>query len=287
MIKPNAANTFRVSFNRAFRAPSFINNNISTTILNSVNLSALSPALANFVFPIGAVGNPDLKQETMTAYELGYTGVIRKRANVTAAVYWNNTGDGIYFTPVAAYTAANPPPGWPLPPAILTVLAGLNPPVVLPSRFTYLNLGTVKDKGIELGVDGSVNRYLNVFTNYSYQWMPDDRELHRGHGHQRHQLAREEPVQRRLRFQLPAFPRQPVGQSHRLGVLAGRARCALRGHDQAVHDGQRRRRRAVGGREARDEPQGHQSRQHRSAAAHLRRHREAADCRRSADSRSS
>jgi iron complex outermembrane receptor protein len=173
MMKPNAANTFRVSFNRAFRAPSFINNNISTTLLNEVNLSALSPALARFIFPISAVGSPNLKQETMTAYELGYTGVIRKRANVTGAVYWNRTGNGIYFNPVAVYSAANPPPGWPLPPAILSVLAGLTPPVVLPSRFTYLNLGTVKDRGIELGVDGSLNRYVNVFTNYSYQWMPE------------------------------------------------------------------------------------------------------------------
>ena len=43
MMKPDAAQTFRVSFNRAFRAPSFINNNIDTTILNQVNLSALAP----------------------------------------------------------------------------------------------------------------------------------------------------------------------------------------------------------------------------------------------------
>jgi len=147
-----------------------------------VNLSALSPALARFIFPIGAVGNTNLKQETMTAYELGYTGVIGNRANVTAAVYWNKTEDGIYFTPVAAYTPASPPPGWPLPPAILGVLAALNPPVVLPSRFTYLNLGTVKDKGIELGVDASVNRYVNVFTNYSYQWMPEIEDFAPGTG---------------------------------------------------------------------------------------------------------
>ena len=173
MLKPNAAQTFRVSFNRAFRAPSFINNHINTTTLNNVNLSALSPALAQFVFPISAVGNPGLKQETMSAYELGYTGVIRNRATVTAAVYWNNTEDGIYFTPIAAYTALNPPPGWPLPPAILSVLANLPTPVVLPSRFTYLNLGKIKDRGIELGVDAVVNQYLNVFTNYSFQAKPE------------------------------------------------------------------------------------------------------------------
>ena len=178
MIKPDAAQTFRVSFNRAFRAPSFINNNITTTILNEINLGAISPAFARYVFPIRAVGNPDLKQETMTAYEVGYTGVIRNRATVTAAVYWNTTDDGIYFTPAAAYTPASPPPG--LPPVIVGVLATLNPPVLLPSRFTYLNLGTIKDKGVELGVDAAVNRYVNVFTNYSFQAKPVTSKLPAG-----------------------------------------------------------------------------------------------------------
>jgi iron complex outermembrane receptor protein len=173
MVKPSPAQTVRVSFNRAFRAPSYINNHISTTIANEVNLSALSPALARFVFPIVAGGNPDLNEEAMTAYEVGYTGVLANRATVTAAVYWNTTKDGIYFTPVAVYSPSNPPPGWPLPPAVLGVLAGLTPAVVLPSRFTYLNLGTIKDKGVELGVEVAVNRYLNAFTNYSYQAMPE------------------------------------------------------------------------------------------------------------------
>jgi outer membrane receptor protein involved in Fe transport len=124
----------------------------------------------------------DLKQEQMTAYEVGYTGVLNKRATVTAAVYWNKTKDGIFFTPIAAYGPANPPPGWPLPPAVLGLLALNNPPVILPSRFTYLNLGEIKDKGIELGVDGAVNRYLNVFTNYSYQWMPEIADFPPGTG---------------------------------------------------------------------------------------------------------
>jgi outer membrane receptor protein involved in Fe transport len=174
MIKPDAANTFRISFNRAFRAPSFINNNINTAILNNVNLSALAPLpqLSPFIFPISAIGNPDLKQETLTAFELGYTGTIRKRANVTAAVYWNNTENGIYFTPIAFYGPTAPPPGWPLPPAVLALLALNNPPVILPSRFTYLNYGTIHDKGIELGVDGAATRDVHVFANYSYQWMP-------------------------------------------------------------------------------------------------------------------
>lgn len=175
MIKPDAAQTFRISFNRAFRAPSFINNNINTTILNEVNLGAISPAFARFIFPIRAVGNADLEQETMTAYELGYTGVVGGRATVTAAVYWNVTKNGIYFTPNAAYTPLAPPPG--LPPVVVGILASLNPPVLLPSRFTYLNLGTIRDKGFELGVDASLNRFVNAFANYSFQAKPVAEDL--------------------------------------------------------------------------------------------------------------
>jgi outer membrane receptor protein involved in Fe transport len=177
MVKPDPAQTFRVSFNRAFRAPSFINNNIATTILNEADLSRLSPLLSRFVFPIRATGNPDLKQETMTAYEVGYTGVIRSRATVSAAVYWNITKDGIYFTPNAFYSATNPPPTWPpiIPTAALAVLAANG--VFLPSNFTYLNIGTVKDKGFELGVDTAVNQYVNVFANYSFQAKPVAEDL--------------------------------------------------------------------------------------------------------------
>ena len=182
MVKPAAAQTIRFSFNRAFRAPSFINNHIDTTILNQVDLRAAHPLLADFVFPIHAVGSEDLRQETLTAYEIGYTGSLTNRINVSASVYWNNTEDGIYFTPVAAYSAAAPPPTWPavLPTAILSLLAARTPPVILPSQFTYLNLGTIKDKGIELGFDTSLNRYVNVFANYSYQWMPVAEDLPAG-----------------------------------------------------------------------------------------------------------
>jgi outer membrane receptor protein involved in Fe transport len=172
MVKPTNDHTVRVSFNRAFRAPSFINNHIETAIINQINLGLIVPGFPVFNFPVAAVGNPDLKQETMTAYELGYTGqFMNNRVLVSAAVYRNNTEDAIYFTQNGRYGATNPPPGWPLPVAVLELLAQRGTP--LPSSFTYLNLGEVRDKGIELGVDAAVNRYLNVFTNYSYQWDPE------------------------------------------------------------------------------------------------------------------
>jgi outer membrane receptor protein involved in Fe transport len=162
MYKPAADQTFRVSFNRAFRAPSLINNHLNVNILTPVTL----PVVGLFALPTAAVGNPDLEQETLTAFEIGYTGVIAPRTTLSASVYWNNTDGSIGFTPVAFYSAAAPPPGWPLPPAFV-------PPNTLPLRYTYLNLGTVKDKGIELGVDTALNSSLTAFVNYSYQWMPE------------------------------------------------------------------------------------------------------------------
>jgi iron complex outermembrane receptor protein len=169
VFKPSANNSIRVSFNKAFRAPSFINNHLQTSVLNEVNLSLISPALARFVFPVAAVGNPDLKQESLTAYELGYTGVLNKRATVTASVYWNKTKDAIFFTPTRFYGPAAPPPTWPavIPTGVLGLL-----PTPLPSSYTYLNLGEVKDKGVELGIEAAATRDINVFVNYSYQADP-------------------------------------------------------------------------------------------------------------------
>jgi outer membrane receptor protein involved in Fe transport len=166
MIKPAADQTFRVSFNKAFRAPSLINNHLDVTILTPVTL----PVVGLFAFPTRAVGNPGLEQETLTAFEVGYTGVVGRRTTLTASVYWNSTDGLIGFTPVTFFSSAAPPPGWPLPPAFV-------PANTLPSSYTYLNLGTEKDKGIELGADTAVTRFLNVFANYSYQWMPEVEDL--------------------------------------------------------------------------------------------------------------
>jgi iron complex outermembrane receptor protein len=170
LLKPDANNSFRVSFNKAFRAPSFINNNLQTGVFQEVDLSPISPLLRRFPLPVTATGNPDLKEESLTAYEVGYTGVLRSRATVSASVYWNVTKDGIYFTQVASYSPANPPSTWPavIPPFVI----GLIPPPGLPSTFSYRNLGKVKDKGFELGVDAVATRDINVFANYSFQADP-------------------------------------------------------------------------------------------------------------------
>jgi outer membrane receptor protein involved in Fe transport len=114
ILKPKADQAVRVSYNKAFRSPSLINNFLDTTIVNQVNLGAINPALNGqiYTFPVSAIGNESLI-DTATC-----------------------TGG-------------------------------------LPSEFSYLNLGEVKNKGFELGVDGAVNRAVNVFANYSYQALAE------------------------------------------------------------------------------------------------------------------
>jgi len=180
ILKPTADQAVRVSFNKAFRSPSLINNFLETRIVNQLNLGAINPALNGVIynFPVSATGNEDLTEESTESFEVGYTGVIKNRATVSASFYFTQNKDEIFFTQVARYRATAPPPGWPLPPVVLEVLPPACATAVcnsggLPAEFSYRNLGSVKNKGFELGIDGAVNQALNLFANYSYQAKPD------------------------------------------------------------------------------------------------------------------
>jgi outer membrane receptor protein involved in Fe transport len=199
ILKPKNDHALRVSFNRAFRSPSLINNFLNTTILTPLDLAQINPAFAGlpgraYVFPTRAIGNESLSEESNDSYEISYTGIIRNRATLSAAVYWTKSKDEIFFTQTGRYRALAPPPNWlqtfspggtPILPvtSILGILEVLPPPCAspvascttggLPSEYSYLNLGTVKNKGFELGVDGAVNSALNLFANYSYQAEPE------------------------------------------------------------------------------------------------------------------
>ena len=195
IVKPLPDHAVRLSYNKAFRSPSLINNYLDVTIVNRLNfaqLASIHPVfnqLGTFNFPVVATGNEDLNEESIEAVELGYTGVVNNRATVSAAVYFTKNSDEIFFTQVGRYRAVNAPPGWLhtlafLPtPLALGILEGLPPACPslaqpcttggLPSEFSYRNLGVNRNKGFELGIDAAATRALNVFANYSFQAMPD------------------------------------------------------------------------------------------------------------------
>src|SRR3954470_15521970 len=192
IVKVTPQHTVRASFNRAFRSPSVINNYLNTQIVAPTDLSALAPLLPPPLAPlvaqpfplvVNAVGSKiaingtaqaDLAEESLTAYEVAYTASIA-RTTATAAFYVNDLDRNINFVQLPnnldPYTAQNPPPGWPLPPAILSVLAARG--IFLPrTAFTYLNLGPVREKGLELSLDQRIAPGVSGFVNYSWQAKP-------------------------------------------------------------------------------------------------------------------
>jgi outer membrane receptor protein involved in Fe transport len=195
VLKPAAARTFRLSYNRAFRAPSMINNNLDVTISNPLPLIALNPSLvANhlpelftasdvFLVPTRATGNHDLTEEHIDAFEVSYTGKVGERTLVSAAYYVNKTKNSIFFTVKENYALTVPPAGFtsipkwallgPAGPLVATqVWGGVQASANFPKEYTYKNLGTETNQGLELGLETSVGARTTGFVNYSFQAEP-------------------------------------------------------------------------------------------------------------------
>lgn len=216
MFKPAADHSVTVSYNRAFRSPSIINNFLDMNILRRVDLSGLAafrpllPALlppglppavaqgavlqleqqldattaqpfplvvraAGSDVPLGAAPRTGVTEESLTAYELSYTGSFGRGATAGGSVYLNRRDDPLNFVGLPAtadpYTAENPPPGWLLPPAALSFMASQG--ILLPrTAFTYVNLGPVRQLGAELWFDQRVSRAASLWFNYSWQGEP-------------------------------------------------------------------------------------------------------------------
>lgn len=184
IFQPGHEQSFRLSFNKAFRSPSVINNSLQIETVQPVDLRGLAPllppplrpAVANpFPLIVEIAGDPNLKEESLTAYEIAYTGRFGGHTTLTASYYINDRDDSINFVELPPntrpYTASNPPPGFPLPPSLLTALAASG--IFLPeTAATYENLGPIRERGLELGIDHTFRPGLAAFANYSHQQRP-------------------------------------------------------------------------------------------------------------------
>ena len=194
IVKPAEDHSVTLSFNQAYRAPSVINNFLQTSIVSPVDLSGLAPLLppplqpavaqpfpliVNAIgsdLPLGGMPQDELIVESLTAYEVSYTGVLPRGTTLGGSVYLNRRDDSISFTPLPPsldpYTPANPPPGWQLPPIVLGLMAQAG--IYLPqTAFTYLNLGPLRQTGVELWLDQRFSRSLAASVNYSWQSEPE------------------------------------------------------------------------------------------------------------------
>jgi outer membrane receptor protein involved in Fe transport len=214
MFKPGPEHAIRVSYNKAFRSPSAVNNFLDQDIFAPTLLDlralvpfappALRPALSQpFRLRVRNVGSEvaapryNLKEESLTAYEVSYTGTIGGKTTVGLALYQNDSNDNINFTTILpnarfpqglpgfdTYNSANAPAiiginiqGQPVPGAIVPFLAAVPRPIgpiVLPrTASTYLNLGPLRQRGVEVSLDHRLNNTWTLSTNYSYQDDPE------------------------------------------------------------------------------------------------------------------
>ena len=217
MVKPSPDHSVTISYNRAFRSPSTINNFLDMSIVQPVDLSGLAafrpllpallppglpPAVVPVVLqqleqqleqttaqpfplvvrasgsdlPVGTLARGGLAEESLTAYELSYTGTFGGLTTAGAAIYLNRRDNPISFVPLPfdadPYTAASPPPGWVLPPQVLTFMAAQG--ILLPrTSLTYLNLGPTRHLGAEFWVNQRISRSASAWFNYSWQDEPE------------------------------------------------------------------------------------------------------------------
>jgi iron complex outermembrane receptor protein len=213
IFKPERSHSIRLSYNKAFRSPSTINNYLNQRIfapgVAPIDLRPLIPLLSVVAPPLvplvptqpvrltvltvgnevgSTTGTTDLKEESLTAYEIGYTGTFGGKTTVQAAFYINDQDDNINFAsvlpsasfptgiapPFDVYTASNSAeigiPG----PLYNFLLQARIPGFPLPRTVqTYLNLGPIRNRGVELGIDHAFSREWSVYANYSWQDEPE------------------------------------------------------------------------------------------------------------------
>jgi outer membrane receptor protein involved in Fe transport len=143
--------------------------------MRRIDLGLINPQLAgNYLnFPVSALGNRSIKEQSLNGYEAGYAAMAAKcRASLGAAFYVNDSKGDFRFLQAGSYTARNPPPSWPLPPSVLDALVAagaFGPGKGLPSTLSPQNLGKLRNKGLELNADTRLGRYVTTFANYSWQ----------------------------------------------------------------------------------------------------------------------
>jgi outer membrane receptor protein involved in Fe transport len=156
VFSPTPVHSLRLTYNRAYRAPSLLENFVD------VSFPTVVPLDPPFYYSFLSRGSTDLKMEKQDAVEIGYTGVLNSRATVSATVYDQRITNNIWFLPVSFYGPGAPPPGWPLDPSFV-------PP--LPHVFSFVNLGRVRDRGVELATNIEWTR-LSLQGSYTFQALP-------------------------------------------------------------------------------------------------------------------
>jgi outer membrane receptor protein involved in Fe transport len=155
-----------------------------------------------FYLTVNNFGNTLLKEEHLDAFEIAYTGTIGRRTTIGLAAYQNTTDDNVNFTVLLPdaenpqglpgleyYSATNPARGvqpigpgqfkpLTIDPRLMAVFsqipAQFGGPIVFPYKVAqFLNLGPIRNRGLEASIEHRVNPEWVVNGSYSWQDTPE------------------------------------------------------------------------------------------------------------------
>lgn len=163
IFSPFKGQHIRLSYGTAFRSPAFIESYLHEDSDISKMISSLLPA--NTII-VKSRGNPNLKPEKITSFELGYQLYVTSRLRMKTDLFYNELSDFISFKTVAFQD--------------ISAIIGYPPgSVIVPSQKSYTNASQSKGIGGEVGIDLLAAEWLKATFNYSYQkltWEEDDPE---------------------------------------------------------------------------------------------------------------
>jgi outer membrane receptor protein involved in Fe transport len=166
---------------------------LDNVLAPGLGLGSLVPR-GPWLLTVNNFGKPDLKEEKIDALELAYTGTFGGNTTVSLAVYQNDIDENINFTVLTPdeenpmglpglefYSPTNPARGiQPIgggvfrPITVDPFLMAALPPTTFPWKVaTYLNLGPLRNRGVEASIQHWFNNELQVFANYSWQDTPE------------------------------------------------------------------------------------------------------------------
>ena len=161
VVQPQSTTSFRFAYSRAYRSPTLIENYLLVPFAFDVDLGLSQPARV----PSLSVGNEDLDVAQSDGFEIGYSAILGQRHSLSATWYHVIVNGEIQFGTSEFYGPSDPPPGWPLPPETV-------PPGVLPKTSTFRNVGRLRGRGLEFGVDSDWSRYVWTRLSYTFQDEP-------------------------------------------------------------------------------------------------------------------
>lgn len=100
---PNTKSTYWAAVSRALRSPSDLDDGLRV-------ISAVFPGPGGMPVAVLNIGNPQLQNETLLAYEAGYRILLRKNLSVDLAAYYNSYDHLQTWEPSAPFLVDTPPP---------------------------------------------------------------------------------------------------------------------------------------------------------------------------------